>query len=175
MSEIGKIINIPQPNPITLENTTKIEVLEYFTDIEKGYKMIKHGQKPAELNNIMNNLCRVRNTYEIMIDFKYFKLVAKPDFYDTIIKYLVATIKYVLHTQHRAVLHINLKSMSLTDIDKYRTFISQISYEQNILPSINSINIYNTGSIFATLINVVLGFLDKNTKQVLNSVLKIVA
>ena len=175
MSETGKIINIPQPNLITLENTVKTEVLEYFSDIEKGYKMIKHGHKPAELNNIMDNLCRVRNTYEIMIDFKYFKLVAKPDFYDTIIKYIVATVKYVLHTQHMVVLHINLKSMSLTDIDKYRTFIAQISTEQNILQTISSINIYNTGPIFSTLIQIVLSFLDKPTKQVLNNILKIVS
>lgn len=175
MSEIGKIINILQPNQITLENITKTEVLEYFYDIEKGYKMIKHGQKPAILTNIMDNLCCVRNAHDIMIDFKYFKLIAKPDFYETIIKYIVSTVKYVLHTQHMVVLHINLKSMSLTDIDKYKSFIAQISTEQNVLPTINSINIYNTGSIFTTLIQIVLSFLDKPTKQVLNNILKIVS
>ena len=175
MSELGETINKPSLNIITLEGTKKMDILTYFADIEKEYKLIKRGLQPAELNNIMDNFCRIRNAYEIMIDFKYFKLIAKPDFYETIIKYIVTTIKYVLHTQQRVSLHINLKSMSLTDIDKYKSFISQISYQQNVLSSIGSINIYNTGVIFTTLINVVLSFLDKPTKQVLNSILKIVA
>jgi len=141
------------------------DVLTYFDKIEVEYKDLKHGRKKPNMPDILDNFCRIINENEVFIDFKFFKLVGTPETYTTLIQYITNTIQKVLAT-HTSVstLHINLKSMSLLDIDKHFVFIKGLSLATDFTDYISACSIYQSGFIFGKLLTAIFSCLDKPTQ-----------
>jgi hypothetical protein len=141
------------------------QALTYFNGIEVLYKDLKHGRKKPNMSDILDNFCRIINENEVFIDFKFFKLVGTPETYTTLIQYITNTIQKVLAT-HTSVstLHINLKSMSLLDIDKHFVFIKGLSLATDFTDYISACSIYQSGFIFGKLLTAIFSCLDKPTQ-----------
>ena len=143
----------------------KVDALAYFNGIEVFYKDLKHGRKKPNMADILDNFCKIINGNEVFIDFKFFKLIGTPETYTTLIQYITNTIQKVL-TTHSSVstLHINLKSMSLLDIDKHYVFIKGLSLATDFTDYISACSIYQSGFIFGKLLTAIFSCLDKPTQ-----------
>jgi hypothetical protein len=143
----------------------KAEALAYFNGIEVIYKDLKHGRKKPNMPDILNNFCKIINGNEVFIDFKFFKLVGTPETYSTLIQYITNTIQKILETNPSvSILHINLKSMSILDIDKHYVFIKGLSLATDFTDYISACSIYQSGFIFGKLLTAIFSCLDKPTQ-----------
>ena len=158
-----------------LVNTQKQNIIQYFSNIEENYKKLKHGQIKPILEDIMRNFCCIINKNELAIDFKYFKFIAQADTYNMIIQYIINTIQVILQDNSNVnLLHINLKSMSLLDIEKHFTFIKNLSEATDFTNHIVQCNIYQSGFVFNKLLSAIFLCLDKDTRIRIKNKIKII-
>lgn len=160
------ILNSPLENTPTMMN--------YYSINEENYKKLKRGQVKPFIPDIMKNFCRTINNNEVVIDFKFFKFIASNDTYLLLIQYINDTIQMALMNVSSIIIHINLKSLSITDIDKHQIFIKKLSESTDFIEKISRCNIYNAGYIFSTLINAIFIFLNSDTRQNIKNKLKII-
>jgi hypothetical protein len=147
-------------------------ITTYFlkSDITSKNTHLFQKQKPQinlSLPDMMHHLCFNINNNDIILDYKYFKMCAFQETYEMLIKYIVETIQFVLLTYPDFSFHINMKSLTLSDIDKYYTFIQSISERlKSAFPNkLNTCYVYNAPFIFSQLFNTLSCFIDKKTQQ----------
>jgi hypothetical protein len=117
--------------------------------------------------NILEKICYCKNN-EIFLDYPYFKKLTynlNPDMLDIIVAHFIKTIDLALLNIPLVIIHLNIKSVCLTDVEKYYSFIKQnaevfkIKYPYKLDKCI----IYNSPSIFKQLFSLVLCFIEKET------------
>jgi len=151
------------------------QIIQYFNTIELLYKDMKHGRKKLDMKEILENFCKIANENEVAIDFKFFKLIACEQTYPTLIQYITNTIQKVLEKYPSvSTLHINLKSMSLLDIDKHYVFIKGLSLATDFTDHISLCNIYQSGFIFGKLLTVIFSCLNKETQMKIKQRIKMI-
>jgi len=147
-------------------------ITAYFLKPDVTQKNTCLFQKPKtqislSLPDIIHHLCFNINKNDIILDYKYFKMCAFQETYEILIKYIVDVINTVLLAYPDFSFHINMKSLTLSDIDKYYTFIQSISETlKSAFPNkLNKCCIYNAPFIFSQLFNTLSCFIDKNTQK----------
>jgi len=150
----------------------KTNITNYFSKSDITSKNTCLFQKPKlqinlSLPDMMHHLCFNINNNDIILDYKYFKMCAFQETYEILIKYIADVIKTVLLSYPDFSFHINMKSLTLSDIDKYYTFIQSISETlKSTFPNkLNNCCIYNAPFIFSQLFNTLSCFIDKNTQK----------
>jgi hypothetical protein len=119
------------------------------------------------LNEILLAFCNSNNENEIILDYRYFKVLSNLNCVhgDSIIQHVVDVIKSTLEKKDNFVIHACLKSLSLTDIDKYYQFICKISeiLKTTFPDKLDKCFIYKAPFIFSQVFTIISVFVDKKT------------
>jgi len=128
--------------------------------------IIKKNNIVLSSEEILNNLCFIlENSNNILLDYRYFKCFISEDRYDIVFNHFYNLIKKILETNNTFNIHVYIKFLSLTDIDKYYIFISKISQnmQESFTEKLEKCYIYNASFIFSQLIKIISNFVDKKT------------
>jgi hypothetical protein len=143
-----------QSNEIFLENNEN--------NSDKIIEKIQNG----ELDYILSKLCFI-NKNAIIINYVYFKYLATNNTYSYILMYITNNIDNILSTNNEFIVHVNMKKISLSDIDKHKIFIQNIStylkekYPDKLLKCF----IHNAPFVFKQIFNIISTFIDKETQK----------
>lgn len=129
---------------------------------EKIIKKIINGQ----YIDVLNGLCYVQNN-EIILNYIYFKHFATKETYSFILNYITNNIDRVLVNNSEFVMSVNMKSITLSEVDKHKIFIQNISeYLKEKYPEkLSKCYIYNAPFVFSQIYNIVSMFIDKDTQK----------
>jgi hypothetical protein len=122
--------------------------------------------KRGDWDSILHNLCNI-NDNAIIVDYTCFKLVANISTYDVIIMLICKNIDNILLTNDTVSIHINLKTLSVLDIDKHKQFIQHFAcfMKEKYPNKLAKCYVYNAPFVFAQLLNVLSLFIDKETQS----------
>jgi hypothetical protein len=115
--------------------------------------------------DILKNLCFIKDN-EIILNYVYFKNLATKDTYNCILTYITNNIDIILSQKTEFTIHVNMKSLTIIDIDKHKLFIQIISrYLKDKYPQkLEKCYIYNAPFLFAQIYSIVSMFIDKETQ-----------
>jgi hypothetical protein len=142
-------------NDIFLENDNCNTSEKIMNKIQKG-----------EVNDILSKLCFIHNN-DVVIDYIYFKYLATDNTYNYILMYITNNIDNVLLKNREFIVHVNMKKISLTDIDKHRIFIQNLSscLKDKYPNKLSKCYIYNPPIVFKQIFNIISVFIDKETQK----------
>lgn len=127
---------------------------------------IKQKLKDGNWTDILNNVCFIKEN-EVILDYLYFKHFANGDTYQLILSTIVNNIDSILNINPHFVVHINMKSLGISDIEKHKDFIQTISdfLKQRYDGKLLKCYIYNPPFVFAQIFNIIVTFIDKETQH----------
>ena len=127
---------------------------------EKIIKKIKCG----EWKDIIDGLCNVKNNI-IILDNTYFRFFATKDTYSIILSHITTNIDNILLEYDGFTVHINMKNLTMTDVDKHLKFIQHISvlFKEKYPNKLTKCFVHNAPFVFAQILNIVSMFIDKET------------
>jgi len=163
---------------------TKIE--EVFTPkFEDGSseKIVAKIQK-GEWNDIFEGFCYIKDQI-VFMDYIYFKHLATKDTYNMVLNYMIQKIDSVLAGNSvlsgnsvlagNSVLsgnsvftvYVNLKKLTVLEVDKHGQFIQQMSkaLKERYPDRLDKCYIYNAPFVFSQIYNIVSRFIDKDTQD----------
>jgi Fe-S cluster biosynthesis and repair protein YggX len=122
--------------------------------------------KRGEWAEILDKLCSMKNDY-IVIEYSYFKYIATKETYDIIISIICNNIENLLKQYSTFSVLLNLKMLTMVDIDKHKHFIQYVSnYLKEKYPDkMTKCYIYNPPFVFSQLFNIICMFIDKETQR----------
>lgn len=137
-------------------------LFENTNSSEKIVENIRNGK----WNDILCGLCFIYEN-QIVLNYKYFKYFATKETYDFILNYITINIDNVLNSNNEFIVHVNMKDLTITEIDKHMTFIQNISgYLKEKYPKkLSKCYIYNAPFVFTQIYNIVSMFIDKDTQK----------
>ena len=148
------------------------KIKNIFSSNDYNYKTIKNNIKKIEnLETILKKLCFIENENHIIINYPIFKILLKNGQYEEIIiQYIFNIMRGVLKIYPQFIIHINMDSLTLVDIDKYYSFITKISkiMRDSFPEKMYKCHIYNASFIFSKLFKIISLFIDKNTQKKIN-------
>ena len=117
-------------------------------------------------DEMLNRLCYI-NDDAIVLDYKYFKYFAVKETYSIILKFITNQIDNLLAVNKYFIVHVNMKNLTISDIDKHKTFIQNISTlcKDKYPNKLSKCYIYNAPFVFSQIYNIVSMFIDKVTQQ----------
>jgi hypothetical protein len=123
--------------------------------------------KNKTFDEILFNFCSINEENEIVIDYRYFKLLCltKSMNYDTINEYVIKLMQKVLLNNSVFVVHLCLKSLTIADVDKHYKFICKISeiLKTTFPDKLEKCFVYKAPFIFSQLFTIISAFVDKTT------------
>lgn len=148
-------MNINNNNNIMFENNETINI-EY----------ILNKIRTNKIEEIFDNICYIKDNY-IIIDYVYIKHFASNDTYDLIFQHILNNIDSILKHHNKFGVHVNTKNLSLSDIDKHRTFITHMCrlFKDKYPDKLEKCYIYNAPHVFSHLYSIISIFIDKVTQQ----------
>jgi len=114
----------------------------------------------------LQNICH-QNINNIYLDYRYFKFLAHEDNYAIIIQHILSSIENILKTHDLFVVHIYMKSLTITEIDKHKMFIYKLSdtLKQKFPNKLDTCFVYRAPFIFSHIYNMISIFIDKKTQK----------
>ncbi len=151
---------------------TKIE--EVFTPkFEDGSseKIVAKIQK-GEWNDIFEGFCYIKDQI-VFMDYIYFKHLATKDTYNMVLNYMIQKIdsvlagNSVLSGNSVFTVYVNLKKLTVLEVDKHGQFIQQMSkvLKERYPDRLDKCYIYNAPFVFSQIYNIVSRFIDKDTQD----------
>ncbi len=141
---------------------------EIFSDnIENNSsEKIRDKVKKGEWSEILNGLCFIKEN-SIILNYIYFKHVAQEQTYAYILNYITNNIDNVLTKNEDFIVHVNMKNLTLVDIDKHKQFIQYISgfLKDKYPEKLAKCYVYNAPFIFSQIFTIVSMFIDKETQK----------
>jgi len=118
------------------------------------------------LTELLSKLCFTVGN-EIVLDYRYFKFIAAKENYPFIIQYIVSMMESMIKTQcqNTLIFHVNMSSITLLHIEKYYSFIQELSdvLKESFPDKLETCYIYNAPFIFSKLFHVMSVMIDKKT------------
>ena len=114
----------------------------------------------------LNKLCYIKED-SIILNYIYFKYFAKKENYNCILNYIANNIDSVLLNNNNVVVHIDMKNLTIADIDKHKAFIQYISvyFQEKYPKKLSKCYVYNSPFVFNQLYNILCIFIDKETQK----------
>jgi hypothetical protein len=152
--------------------STKIEYFEKSLDIDYSEKIVSKINT-GEWKCILEGLCSIKDN-AIVLDYIYFKHFATKMTYSIILNHITNNIDIILSKKEKFIVHVNLKKLTLIDIDKHKEFIQDMSiYLKDKYPDkLSKCYIYNAPFVFSQIFNIVSLFIDKDTQTKIELVVK---
>ena len=134
---------------------------------EKIIEQIKNNN----FTQIFEGLSYIKNN-SLIIEYKYFKYFASLYTYDIITNYIDNQLSNILTKYNTFTICINMKSISISDVDKHRNYISYISkfFSEKYPDLLHKCYIYNAPYIFEKIFTMIRVFIDKETQSKINIV-----
>jgi len=136
---------------------------EYFAKKPKSKTFIKTFEQ------LFTSFCHNQND-EILIDFRYFKILEKINGFhtDIIIEYLVKMIQNILMKRDRLFFHVYLQSFTLVDMEKQYNFIYKLHETvNNLVPNISDklekCFLYKAPFVLTQIFSLLSSFVEKKT------------
>ena len=121
----------------------------------------------ANQNEIfLNKICFIKDN-DLYIDYQNFKYFANESTYDTITIFVINSLKKILKTKELFTIHLSMKALTMTEIDKHYNYIAKICtlFKKDFPEKLEICNVYNAPFIFSQLFNIIYIFIDKNTQN----------
>jgi hypothetical protein len=101
------------------------------------------------------------------MDIIYVKHFATKETQQIIIDLIINNINNVLNIYAKFVVHVNINSMKIRDVDNNRDFIRNMSkcLKERFTDKLDKCYIYNATAMFSQILNVISMFIDKDTKE----------
>lgn len=134
-------------------------------DLEKI--TLNHNVENEITQEILDLFCSIKNDNNLHIDYRVFKIVANPNTYETIHNYVVKKLQTVLEKYELFNIHVNFKTLSLTELDKHYSFINKVCviFKNEFPDKLDKCSIYNAPFIFSQVFNIISIFIDKKTQS----------
>lgn len=141
---------------------TSNEIFSENSSSEKIVDKIKKG----EWSDILSNMCFIKEN-TLILNYIYFKHFAIQQTYSFILKHITNNIDKILLTSSDFMVRVNMKNLTIVDIDRHKLFIQNISgYLKDKYPQkLSKCYIYNAPFVFAQFFNIVSMFVDKETQK----------
>ena len=132
------------------------------TSSEKIIDKVRNGN----WNDIFKGICCIKEN-NIVLNYIYFKYIANDETYSYIMNHITNNINQILQTNNEFSVHVNMKSLTIVDIDKHKEFIQQISLflKDNYPNKLEKCYVYNAPFMFSNFFNIVSMFIDKETQK----------
>ena len=120
-----------------------------------------------KLIEILNNFCYISNERDVTINFKALKLINKQLSNDFLLEHIIKNIDLLLTTNNLFNVHINVKSISILDVDKNKLFIQQASLvlKERYPSKLETCYIYEAPGLFSSIYKIIFSFIDKETQK----------
>ena len=116
-------------------------------------------------NEILNKICFMEGN-NMILDYKIMKpIIMQNNTYDVVFEHLINVTKEILLHNEVMVLHVCLKGLTITDMDKHRNFVLRIikTFSEQFPNKLNVCNLYKTPAIFSQIFALISMFIDKVT------------
>lgn len=122
--------------------------------------------KKGEWDEILKGLCTIKGN-KVILNYIYFRHIAKNETYSYIINYITNNIDQVLLNNNDFIVHVNMKNLNIIDIDKHKSFIQNISgfLKEKYPQKLGKCYVYNAPFVFSQIYNIVSLFIDKDTQK----------
>jgi len=149
-----------------MEQQSQVSVSEIFADHILSSDVILKKIKCGEWDEILGKLCSEKNDY-IVIEYPYFKYIATAETYDTIVSLICSHIEKVLKNNITFSVYLNLKMLTLVEIDKHKNFIQYLStfLKDKYPQKMEKCYIFNAPFVFSQLFHIISMFIDKETQS----------
>lgn len=120
----------------------------------------------GQWNDVFNNLCNIKGE-SLYLDYIYFKYFATKDTYEMIIKYVLNNIDSILSNYSGFIVHINMKNLTIKEIDIHMNFIKNVSalMKDRYPNKLTKCYVHNAPFVFKQMLNIVSLFIDKETQS----------
>lgn len=144
----------------------------FFETLETP-EIIVNKLKKGEWNDILNSLCKV-DANSMYLDYIYFKYFATKETYGILTNYIMSHINNILLAYDAFTVHVNMKTLTVLEIDKHMTFIQSISalLKESYSNKMNKCYVYNATFVFSKVLKLVSLFIDPETQQKIEVVTK---
>lgn len=124
---------------------------------------IQPSDTPAE---ILNKLISA-NKNEVFLNVAIFKLIASETTYSQIVSHVYKILKETSAAYGTVVVNVYLKTITLSDLDKHKTFVmDMIKRFNDELPDIlDACYMYKAPFVFAQIYSIISVVIDKDTKK----------
>ena len=129
--------------------------------------------KKGEWNDILNSLCRTDGN-SIYLDYIYFKYFATKETYEILTNYIMFHINAILSAYDTFTVHVNMKTLTIVEIDKHIAFIQSISstLKETYSNRMKKCYVYNATFIFSKVLSLLSLFIDQETQRKVELVTK---
>lgn len=136
--------------------------MEIINTSEKIISKIKQG----DISEILKELCH-SDKDTLILNYVYFKHLASINSYHLISVQIINNIDYILCTNKTFTVSVDMKGLTIGDVDKHKSFIQSIStLLKNRYPDkLNKCYIYNAPFVFSQIYSFVSLFIDKDTQN----------
>ena len=130
--------------------------------------------KKGDLSDILQGICSIKEDDTLILNYIYFRCIANVETYDHILNYITNNIEKVLLRNNEFNVHVNMKNLTLSDIDKHKSFFQYISIvlKEKYPKKLAKCYVYNAPFVFSQLYNVICMFIDKDTQKKIELVKK---
>ena len=135
-----------------------------FSETPSSEKIIRNI-KSGQWTEILDGLCSIKDNV-IILDNTYFRFFATKDTYSIILSHITNNIDIILSLHQGFTVHINMKNLTMTDVDKHLKFIQHISvlFKERYPDKLTKCFVHNAPFDFTQILNIVSIFIDKETQ-----------
>ena len=136
-----------------------------FNNINTFSESINLKINENKLQELLYNFCHIKTNNEIIINYKYFKIINTIIDKNNILYYLIFIVDNILKSYNTFIVHVNIEKLTLLDIDKNRDFIESMSsvLKDRFPDKLDVCLIYEGSFIFKQIYNLLALFIDKKT------------
>lgn len=142
-----------------------LEIFSEYNENNSSEKIIGKIIK-GEWDDILNGLCVIKEN-AIILNYIYFKYFATNETYNYILNFVTNNIDKILAKNVNFNVCVNMKSLTLSDVDKHKIFIQNIAVflKEKYPNKLEKCYVYNAPFVFAQIYNIVSIFIDKDTQK----------
>ena len=126
------------------------------------------NNEALKLAELLHTFCYISsNENDVTFNFKSLKLINKQLSIDFLIEHLIKNIDLVLTKYDVFNFHINVKSISILDVDKNKDFIQKASIvlKEKYPYKLDTCYVYDAPNMFNNIFKLIFAFVDKETQK----------
>jgi len=118
-----------------------------------------------KLQELLFNFCHIDSNNEIILNYKYFKIVNSILDNTNILNYLIYIIATILKKTDTFIIHVYIENLTILEIDKNKLFIQQMSFilKEKFPDKLNLCYIYDAPYLFKQIYSFLSLLIDKKT------------
>lgn len=142
-------------------------------DIFKKHLSLDELLKSNNMHDIVNGLCSIKDNV-IILDYTCFKCFGANETYETILNLITGNIDAILKHNETFTVHVNMKHLTMSDVDKHKKFICVLSnyFKEKYPCKLNKCYIHNAPTVFSQIYKIISCFIDKETQKKIHLIQK---